>query len=157
MSAYSAVLSKNKSNLRIPKITPPGELLFFVDVAQITSHTPEKIQEMAIAHGYEPELRIAEYYRDGEKTLEPVLLLYQGSDSSRADTLLEHWEELAALVKPSSAVHLRSGSNPPSSGPSTSGKSISVSNVTDVSVPNTQEWLDSRDSYKIHGPYKFTE
>lgn len=107
MSANSAVLLKDRNQLRIPKITPVGEALLFVDLAQATSHTPEQVEAMAIALGYSPELRIAEYFRDGQKVLEPVLLIYQGGIPS--DEVLDHWEHLASQIQPSSAVHLRSG------------------------------------------------
>lgn len=107
MSANSAVLSKDKSHLRIPKLTPFGEVLLFVDLATITSHTPEQIEAMAIALGYAPELRIAEYIRDGKPTLEPVLLIYHGN--TQTESLLDHWERLALEIQPSTAVHLRTG------------------------------------------------
>jgi hypothetical protein len=108
MSANSAVLSKDRSQLRIPKITPAGEALLFVDLAQVTSHTPEQIETIAIGLGYSPTLRIAEYVRGGQKVLEPVLLIHQGQISEAGDTLLDHWENLASQIQPSTAVHLRS-------------------------------------------------
>lgn len=109
MSANSAVLSKDKNHLRIPKITPFNQVLLFVDLAQVTSHTPEQIEEMAMALGYSPELRIAEYVRNGQKALEPVLLVYQGDIAPDEEKLLDNWEHLASQVQPSTAVHLRSG------------------------------------------------
>lgn len=107
MSANSAVLSKDKSHLRIPKITPSGEVMLIVDLAAITNHTPEQVEAIAIALGYTPTLRIAEYVREGKPTLEPVLLIYHGN--TQTDSLLDHWEQLAAELQPSTAVHLRSG------------------------------------------------
>ena len=113
MSANSAVLSKDQSKLRIPKITPPGEVWLFVDLAQVTSHTPEQIAEMARSLGYLPELRIAEYFRNGQSVLEPVLLVHQGKllpeDELASDTLLNDWEQLTLALQPSTVVHLRSG------------------------------------------------
>jgi len=109
MSANSAVLSKDRNHLRIPKITPSNEVLLFVDLAQVTSHTPEQIEGMAYWFGYSPELRIAEYVRNGQKALEPVLLIYQGEMPTDEEKFLEHWEHLASQVKPAAAVHLRSG------------------------------------------------
>lgn len=108
MSANSAVLSKDRSQLRIPKITPADEVLLFVDLAHVTSHTPEQIEAMAIALEYSPTLRIAEYIRDGKKVLEPVLLVYQGKTPADEERLLENWEMLASQIQPSTAVHLRS-------------------------------------------------
>lgn len=109
MSANSAVLSKDRNHLRIPKITPANEVLLFIDLAQVISHTPEQIEAIAIALGYTPELRIAEYVRQGQKVLEPVLLIYQGETAPDEGQLLDHWEYLASQVRPSTAVHLRSG------------------------------------------------
>jgi hypothetical protein len=74
----------------------------------VESHTPEQVAEMAIALGYSPELRIAEYIRDGKLALEPVLLIYQAVHAS-SDDLLGSWEQLASQIQPSTAVHLRSG------------------------------------------------
>ncbi len=108
MSVNSAVLSKDRSHLRIPKITPVGETLLFVDLAQVTSHTPEQVESIASWLGYSPELRIAEYFRSGQRVLEPVLLLYQGK-SPAEEKLLEDWEHLVSQIQPSTAVHLRSG------------------------------------------------
>uniref|UniRef100_A0A832H2S2 Uncharacterized protein n=1 Tax=Oscillatoriales cyanobacterium SpSt-402 TaxID=2282168 RepID=A0A832H2S2_9CYAN len=109
MSASSAVLSKDRNHLRIPKITPSNEVLLFVDLAQVISHTPEQIEGMAIWLGYSPELRIAEYVRNGQKVLEPVLLIYQGEMPSDEERLLGSWESLLSQVQPATAVHLRSG------------------------------------------------
>lgn len=108
MSANLAVLLKDRNQLRIPKITPTGEVWLFVDLAQVESHTPEQVAELAIALGYSPELRIAEYIRDGKSVLEPVLLIYHAAHTP-SDDLLGHWEQLASQIQPSTAVHLRSG------------------------------------------------
>ena len=107
MSANSAVLSKNRNQLRIPKITPAGTVLLFVDLSPLTSHTPEEVEALAIEMGYTPELRIAEYLRNGKKVLEPALLIYQG-ETPASEGLLAQWEDLASLIQPSTAVHLRS-------------------------------------------------
>jgi len=109
MSANSAVLSKDRNQLRIPKITPTDEVLLFIDLAHVTSHTPEQVEAMAISLGYSPELRIAEYIRNGQRVLEPVLLVYQGKVSETDDALLDNWEQLTAQIQPSPTVHLRSG------------------------------------------------
>jgi hypothetical protein len=116
MSANSAVLSKDQRKLRIPKITPPGEVWLFVDVAQVTSHTPEQIAQMAESLGYAPELRIAEYFRDGHSTLKPVLLIHHGmltgEEGLASEKLLNDWEELSIEIQPPISVHLRSGQKP---------------------------------------------
>jgi hypothetical protein len=108
MSANSAVLLRDRNQLRIPKITPVGEVWLFIDLAQVDSHTPEQVAEMAIALGYSPELRIAEYIRHGKPALEPVLLVYHAVQEP-SDILLDHWEQLSTQIHPSTAVHLRSG------------------------------------------------
>ncbi|NJP09639.1 MAG: hypothetical protein HC866_09250 [Leptolyngbyaceae cyanobacterium RU_5_1] len=113
MSANSAVLSKDQSKLRIPKITPSGEVWLFIDLAQVTSHTPEQVEELAKSLGCEPELRIAEYFRAEKSTLEPVLLVYQGTIPPNEDlapeSILNDWEFLVSRIYPSTAVHLRIG------------------------------------------------
>jgi len=108
MSANSAVLLKDRNQLRIPKITPVGEVWLFVDLARVESHTPEQVAEMAISLGYSPELRIAEYIREGKSVLEPVLLIYQAVQAPD-DDLLCQWEQFTSQIQPSTAVHLRSG------------------------------------------------
>jgi hypothetical protein len=109
MSANLGVLSRDRNQLRIPNITPADEVLLFVDLAQVTSHTPEQIEAMAKELGYSPGLRIAEYKREGRSLLEPVLLIYQASARAVSDELLTHWEYFASEVQPATAVHLRSG------------------------------------------------
>lgn len=77
MSANLAVLSKDRSQLRIPKITPADEVLLFVDLAHVTSHPLEQVEALALALGYSLELRVAESSETGQRVLEPVLLVYQ--------------------------------------------------------------------------------
>ena len=114
MSANSAVLSKDRRKLKIPKITPAGEAWLFVDVAQVKSHTLDQMVAVVEALGYAPESRIAEYFRDEQAKLEPVLLIQQTTlspgDELAPTALLEDWEYLATLIQPATAVHLRSGS-----------------------------------------------
>jgi hypothetical protein len=119
MSANSAVLLKDQDKLRIPKITPRGELWFFIDIAQVINYSPEQIVEMATSLGYAPELRIAEYLKNGQSTLEPVLLLHRqvlptmdrelGFEEAIPQRFLDDWEQLASEIEPSTAVHLRRG------------------------------------------------
>jgi hypothetical protein len=122
MSANLVVLSKSKdrSELRVPRIASKGEVWFLVDIAQVSSHTPEQIEAIAESLGYASELRIAEYIRNDQKTLEPVLLLHHeilpesthplDFDEAIPEMLLNHWEQLASTLQPSTAVHLRLGS-----------------------------------------------
>ena len=105
--------------LNVPRIVAKGEIWFLVDLAQVSSHTPEQIEDLALTLGYTPQLRITEYNRDGKRVLEPVLLIYQGRlpesaltldfEEAVPETLLEHWEQLAATLQPTTAVHLRVG------------------------------------------------
>jgi len=84
----------------------------FIDIAQVSSHTPEQLAGLASALGYTPELRIAEYFREGHATLEPVLLVHRESfsgDELASERLLNAWEDLASQIQPSTAVHLRRG------------------------------------------------
>jgi hypothetical protein len=105
--------------LNIPRIAAKGEIWFLVDLAQVFSHTLEQIEDIALALRYTPQLRIAEYQREGKRVLEPVLLIHQGTlpesaltlnfEEAVPEILLEHWEQLAATLQPTTAVHLRVG------------------------------------------------
>ncbi len=107
------------TRLRVPRIAAKGEIWFLVDLTQIPSRTSEQRVDIVLALGYTPQLRIAEYQREGKRVLEPVLLIHQGTlpesaltldfEEAVPEILLKHWEQLAATLQPTTAVHLRVG------------------------------------------------
>ncbi|UBF28318.1 hypothetical protein K9N68_10805 [Kovacikia minuta CCNUW1] len=112
----------NKSEFHIPRGARPGEVWFFINLSQITSHTPDQVIDIVQSMGYSPQLRYIEQFVEGEKRLDVALLLHheQLEPSTLPDEmelavgakLMDDWDELSIKVEPDLAVRIRLGRVP---------------------------------------------
>jgi hypothetical protein len=112
----------SKNEFHIPRGARPGEVWFFINLSQVTSHTPDQVINTVQEMGYSPQLRYVEQLIGDKKTLDVALLLHHEKldsltlpddmEEAVGAKLMNDWEDLSTRLEPDLAVRIRLGRSP---------------------------------------------